>query len=129
MEDILIALLQCLFEVLLQIVSLLPWDWVVYRREESVGNQSWGYGLLSLTAGASVAGLSLLILPHALVHHSWLRMANVLFAPLTTAWLSFLWAGIRQKKDPTVSPGHHFLFSLLFAFAFALIRFTYALRS
>ena len=65
MEELLIALFQFFFEVVLQILAELPWDIFIGVRE-SKGDQSsrnGGWILVRLLMGGAVGAVSLLVRP------------------------------------------------------------------
>ncbi|HEX4796823.1 MAG TPA: hypothetical protein VH370_23730 [Humisphaera sp.] len=132
MEDVLILILQFIFEVGLQVLAELPWDLFVGRRQTASNpNRPAGPGVwifLSLIAGAAVGGLSLLIFPTTLLHLPATRMANLAVAPaisgFASAGFSRLWPNRRKPGDPAIRP----IAAACFTFALAVIRFTYAAR-
>lgn len=131
MEEILVVILQVIFELALQVLAELPWDLFVGSRE-SASPRETGPGLwvvLSLVAGGAVGGISLLIFPETLIHWSDARMANLLVAPALTGCVAFAFS--RSTIGPTGKPSHPRLRGVCaacFTLAVALIRFTYATR-
>ena len=130
MEEALVALLQFIFELLLNIISYVPFDFPVSRRRDT---PEYAYGILPaiiwLILGGLAGGASLLIVRHTIIHHSWLRIANVGISPVVSGYVSRAIATVRAKRDPFVLPRNHFWYAFSFSFAYAIIRFTYASRA
>jgi len=133
MEEVLVLILQFIFEVGLQILAELPWDLVVSSRPASSRyNNDGGPGLwivLSLIAGAAVGGFSLLIFPMTWLHLPATRMANLIVAPTVSGYVSAgfakYWAG---RKGKPANPAIRVTCAACFTLALALVRFTYATR-
>ena len=131
MEDLLIVIFQFFFEMVLQVLAELPWDVWVGSRQSAVHCEP-GPGLwivLSLIAGGCVGGASLLIFPTTLLHWGSARMANLVVAPFTSAFVSHSlsrWSRSRRGNEPY--PKIRTVCAACFTFALAVIRFTYATR-
>ena len=127
MEDLLVLILQFIFEVLLEVLAELPWDLFIGSREPSVPHEA-GPGLwifLSLAAGAGIGGLSLLFFPTTLLHWGGARMANLLAAPAISALVSI---GFSRRTSGTQTHNVRAFCAASFTFALAVIRFTFASR-
>ena len=136
MEDLIVVILQLIFEVALQVLAEMPWDLFIDSRMSTskparparpAGPGLWIF--LSLVAGAAVGGLSLLIFPTTLLHWPSVRMLNLVIAPAISALASIGFSRVRLGRnrkpgDPTARA----VFAACFTFALALIRFTYAAR-
>lgn len=127
MEEILVAILQFLFEAIINIGSFLPIDSATSKRRELSYNAGTALGWL--VVGGVFGGLSLLLLSHTMIHRPDARIANVVITPLCSGGFAFLRSALRSKKDPLVTPRDHFWFAFWFSLAFALVRFAYAGRS
>ena len=73
-------------------------------------------------AGAVIGGLSLLIVPHLLIHNGFLRIANLALAPLATGLLMLGVSRWRGRDDDLPS----FASGFAFAFSMALVRLNWA---
>jgi len=134
MEDLLVALFQFFFEVILQILVQLPWDFSLGQTEKKSvlyhDEPNYIFWLfVSLLAGVALGGASLLAHPHTIITHSWARVAYLFLAPIS-AWLfSYFFSkyGI-LKKTPEANPKWHAACLFLFSLGLTVIRFTYADR-
>ena len=132
MEEILVVALQLIFEVLLDVLSYLPFD--VFETSNRTAadrpppKSSGARWLLWLLLGGAMAGVSLLIVPHTLIHKPSTRIALL----LTTAPLSGVLAGLiaswRSARNPRIVPMQRFWTAFAFGIGFSLIRFAYAQR-
>jgi hypothetical protein len=129
-EELLVVILQFVFEIGLQVLAELPWDGFV-SSGDSKGPKSptalWV--VLSLLAGGAIGGLSLLIFPHTLLHWSSARMANLLVAPAVSALVVLGVASLRPPRPGQINAKDRALYAACFTFALAIIRFTYAQRA
>jgi len=80
-----------------------------------------GYALF----GAILGGLSLMVFPHLLVAAR-LRMANLVVTPVVSGALLGLFGWWRRRDDDVTPPLDRFVYGLLFALAFAIVRFFFA---
>jgi hypothetical protein len=129
LEEILIVVLQVLGELILQVLIYLPFEWprsFSRRHREDRGESGCGWGALYLLLGALIGWLSVLIFPHVLLPYPWLRIANLIAAPLACGWISYALARWRQSRGLRAEPGAHFFSGLLFALAFVVTRFVLA---
>ena len=123
MEDLLIAILQCGFEFLLEIFSYTPCDWLPDRPQKLVGKCfAW------FIVGCVLAGISVLFLKHTWISHPALRIANLIVAPITSAFISQAIARHRSLTNLSVEPRNKFWQAFWFTFGIVLIRFIYATR-
>ena len=127
MEDLIIAILQGLFEFLLEIFSSIPFDLPSIRRgrpePETVASKCCLWCLI----GAGMASLSILFLKHTWISHPALRIANLIVAPLASAFISEAIARRRSRKNPFIIPRNHFWQAFWFTFGIVFIRFAYAI--
>lgn len=129
MEEALVLLLQFLFELIINIFSYMPFDFLPTRQER--GKEAWPAKtslVVFFLVGALLGWLSLLLFKHTLIGYSWIRIANVLVAPLISGFYAQLFSGLRKERYPDVLPREHFWQAFNFSLAFALVRFTYAVR-
>jgi len=125
MEDLIIAILQGIFEFTLEVLSYLPFDWPL---TEKTPISLSGKCVLLFVAGCGFAGISVLILKHTWISFSVLRIANLILAPVTSAFISQAIARRRMKKNRSIIPRNHFWQAFWFTLGIALVRFTYAIR-
>lgn len=134
MEELLIAIFQMAFEIILQILIQFPWDCSLSFSESRSADtdRSPHYGLWifgSLFVGMLVGGISLLGFPHTLITHSWARITYLFLAPLLSGFLSYFLAKNKSSIDLlTHRPRMHTLCLFLFSLGITVIRFTYAQR-
>ncbi len=129
MEEILIALLQGVFEFTVEVLSYLPLDWPFGSRRF----REPGYLGLACTfwflGGGALAWVSVQLFPHTLLQVSAWRIANLILAPITSAFLAQAVARARRTRHPFLIPRNHFWQALWFTLGLTTVRFAYALRS
>jgi hypothetical protein len=124
MEDFLIAILQAILECLCDAFSYGPFDWPA---EKSSGTL-FGKCLTLFMVGCGLALISILILKYTWIHFSALRIANLFFAPLMSAFISQAIARHRSKRNPSVIPRNHFWQAFWFTLGVATVRFVCTTR-
>ena len=131
MEEFLIAIFQFLFEVVLQSLAELPWDWFVGRRELG-GNQSskkFQWIVASLLMGGGVGVISLLIRPNTSIRSSSFRVLYLICAPPFSALISYILARfVSGRERPWVQPRLQTICAFCFTLVLTILRFTYAQR-
>ena len=125
MEDLLIAILQCVFEFLMEVFGFWPLDWL--------GWPDWPKGLAGkcigwFIFGCCLAGISIYIFKYTWISHPALRITNLILAPITSAFISQAIARHRARKDQDIEPRHKFWQAFWFAFGVVVIRFAFATR-
>lgn len=134
MEELLIVIFQMVFEIILQILIQIPWDFglSVGERRASEADHDPNYFLWiagSLLTGALIGGISLLGFPHTFITHGWARMTYLFLAPLLSGFLSYYLAKNKSSIDVlTNRPRMHAFCLFLFSLGITVIRFTYAQR-
>ncbi|WP_157724977.1 hypothetical protein [Vogesella sp. LIG4] len=128
MEEILVAILQALFEFILEVLSYGTFDWPSSSKDRPEPESIAGRCVLWFMGGCILAGLSVLAFNHTFIHWPPLRMANLVVAPVTSALLSQTIARHRAKNHPLIVPRNHFWQSFWFTLGLVIIRFTYAVR-
>jgi hypothetical protein len=131
MEEFLIAIFQFLFEVVLQSLFELPWDWFVGSRElrldQSSKNYHWVVG--SLLMGGAVGVISLFVRPNTTIQSSSFRVLYLVFAPVFSAMISLLIARFFSSRGrPWIQPRLHTICTFCFTVVVTVLRFTYAHR-
>jgi len=125
MEDILVAILQCLWEFVLQALCEIVFELIchvfkrTYNRTSSSFLAATGYTALGMVAG----GISLSLAPHAFIHRESLRVLNVFVTPVMVALIMVGIGSIRTHKGKEIIRLDKFKYAYLFALAMALVRF------
>lgn len=125
MEDLLIAALQAVVEFLLEIFSYAPVDWPFM---EKWAKSLAGRCFLWFIIGCGLAGISVLLFRRTWISTSTLRMANLVLAPVTSAFLSQSIARCRSRRNPGIVPHNHFWQAFWFTLGLVIVRFAYAAR-
>jgi len=128
MEDILVLILQVLFEFILEVFSYVPFDWPWGDESRTEPESIVGRCTLWFIAGCLLAGASLLVFRHTLIAVPALRVANLALAPVASAYLSQFLAS-RRASDRQINPRNHFWQAFWFTLGLVLIRFIYASRA
>lgn len=130
MEELLIVVLQGLLELAMQLLCSVPlsaWSW---RGEPDCPESRRGCLVLALLvlAGAGLGWLSLLVVPVCVLPWPWLRLANLVVAPVLSGLCSWWIANWRARAGAGGHPGAHALRSGLACTAFVLVRFLWGGR-
>jgi hypothetical protein len=129
MEELLIVIIQFLFEFALNVLANIPFDWPSRDRATPEPEGITLRCFLWFCGGCLIAGASLLIVKHTIIAISALRMANLVLAPIASAFLSQSIAGHRARDNPFIVPRNHFWQAFWFTLGLVLIRFAYASRA
>lgn len=124
MEEILAILFQAFFEVGLQLLIYLPFEFAgSWFGRKSDGWFGWFimYGIVGGVFGL----LSTVVAPKLLLPHPALRIANLFAAPLIAGGFAYVIADWRRRGGAAVAPANHFGHAALFALMFGLARFAY----
>jgi hypothetical protein len=124
MEDLLIAILQAILECVADVLSYGPFDWPAGRAPGTLT----GKCIALFFVGNALAWISILILKYTWIHFSALRIANLAFAPLMSAYISQAIARRRSRRNPSIIPRNHFWQAFWFTFGVVTVRFAYATR-
>jgi hypothetical protein len=124
MEDLLVVILQCVFEFLLEIFCYSPLDWLPWDWPEGLFGKYLGCFIM----GCGLAGISILLFKYTWISHPLLRMVNLVFAPIASAFISQVIARYRSRKNRSLIPRNSFWQAFWFTFGIVLIRFVYATR-
>ena len=125
MEELLIAILQFVFETLAEAAIYWPFESSADRMLEANPSRESVPLTIAAIAGAVVGGISLVVWPYTWLHFPALRMANLVLAPLISAGGAWLTA---VHRNPQSAPAPHAWFGFTFTLAFVLVRFTWGVR-
>ncbi len=125
MEEILAAVLQLIGEFLLQIVfealaelGLHSIKAVFVERSHPMF-ASVGYIIL----GAAAGGISLLVVPHLIIHRPSHRIANLILTPLASGTVMSGVGALRRRRNEEVIRLDRFSYGALFALSMSVVRF------
>ncbi len=125
MEELLIAIIQFVLELLLEVLANLPIDWPSRKRSApESANVAWRC-LLWCGGGALLGGLSLLPLPHSLIQLPALRIANLVLAPPLSGALSWWLTQRHSRHNANLLPRYHFWRAFAFTLGLVAVRFAY----
>lgn len=85
MEELLVVILQFLFEFTLNVLGNWPFDWVTRNRSTPEPELTSKSGILWFIGGCVLAAVTLPLWSHALIKLPYLRMLNVVLAPVASA--------------------------------------------
>ena len=125
-EEVIAFIVQVVLELGLQLLGSIGLDFAASTRDEESETGCgplFGFAVL----GGIIGGLSLLFAPHAILPHPWMRIANLIVAPILAGALSALVASWVSPRRGWV-PSHHFWRAFCFALGFGLVRFAYIHR-
>lgn len=128
MEEILALLLQFLIEVVFESLGYLPFEILTTHKDREALDSIGGACTAWLVVGGIIGGLSLLALDHSLLHYGWLRIANLVVAPLSAGFVAQAFARRRQASRPWIEPRNQFWFAFWFSLGIAAVRFVYAIK-
>jgi len=140
MEDLLLILLQCLFEIfgefIFDFIASALWNFFISSRNPKPGQINYTYGpisVLGLFLGGLTGGISILILPQSVLRHSWSRSANLVIGPIFSGWLTLQfvrWRSPSRQKIQSKDKSWPFYFWPAFSFTlgFVLTRFVWAIQ-
>src|SRR5450756_593984 len=128
MEDLIIAILQGLFEFLLEIFSSIPFDLPSIRRNSQEPETVASKCCLWFLIGAGLASLSILFLKYTWISHPALRIANLIIAPLASAFISEAIARHRRRRNHFIIPRNHFWQAFWFTLGIVFVRLAFAIR-
>jgi hypothetical protein len=134
MEELLIAVISAVAEILLEIVSYLPCDVVLSLAERRRGPDGryefpvFGLVAIGVILGSIIGVFSLQFSRQTMLPYAWLRMGNIVVAPVTSGLIARWTAGRRVARGEESSPRHHFAFACAVTMGLVLVRFVHATR-
>lgn len=127
MEEVLVFILQVVFEVLI--------EWILYSGLDFGFSQLFGsksrrglLAVLSFGAGGAFGALANVIAPAALLPLPWLRIVNLIVGPPLVGWMAARWAKFLNCHGHAFDPRDQFWMGFWFALAFDVTRFAWAVR-
>lgn len=124
MEELLGLIVQGAIEFVLEFVFYYLFD----RPRSGSGRKDQGFPgwlLVYLVLGTGLGAAVNWVHPQLLIANPWIRLANLLVAPLLSGWLSQRIAGLRALKDANIAAWKHFYYAAVFTLGFALVRFLF----
>jgi hypothetical protein len=129
MEDLIIAILQAVFEFILEVFSYSPLDWWPSRSRTSWESDGIMYKcFVWFVIGCGLACISMLFLKRTWIAWSAFRIANLVLAPIVSAFISQAIARRRSLHNPSIVPRNHFWHAFWFTLGVVSVRFAYAAR-
>lgn len=122
MEEVVAVFFQVFFELLIQLLGSSGISW-------ATGNERIDKGCLYLFLHAGVGGglgwLSTVFAPHLVLPYAWMRLGNLLVAPLVSGGISYGFARYAKSRGNDWDPPTHFLHGALFALMFGAARLAF----
>lgn len=128
MEDLIIAILQFLFEFIIEVSTYTPIDWPFTSRSQAETESLAGKCLLWFIIGCGLACISIFFLKRTWISMPALRIANLVLAPIISAFISQAVARRRSRSNHFIIPRNHFWQSFWFTLGIVAVRFAYAVR-
>jgi len=122
-EEILVAILQFLFEVVLQSLVSLPFDFCP-RRDYPESDRT-SLTILVLIVGVACGIVSVAVFPYSHLHHSWQRIAGLVASPLLAGAIAYCVAELRMAFNPFLVSRHHFWYAFTFTLGLSAYRFAF----
>lgn len=126
MEEILIIIVQFLFEVIIESIINIPFDLPSKNRLTPEPESVWLTCTLWFLGASFLGWVSLFFINHTLISLPILRIANIVVAPFLSATISQAIANRRAENNHFISPRNHYWKAYWFTLGFTLIRFAYA---
>ena len=127
MEDLIAIAVQFTVEVIGSAFISWPFGFNVRRPTEPESSSVWLCVLLA-TAGGMLGWISAYLLPFRLLPYSWLRVLNLVVAPVVGGFTARAIAAYRSKDNVLIEPRVHFWNAFWFTLAFVLLRIAYLSR-
>ena len=124
MEELLIAIVQFLFEVFLQSLVSVPFDFCP-RRDYPDLDRVW-LTVIAFAVGVACGAGSIALVPHSYLHQPWLRIASLIASPFLAGAIAWCVAELRISYKPFLVSRHHFWYAFTFTLGLSLVRFAYA---
>ena len=130
MEELLIVILQIVFELVLQIILYAGLDLTAwwFTREDKSDSAGCGRMFIFFSIGAGLGALMNWVHPRPVLDYDWMRIGNLIVGPFLAGGLAWLFADWRRRCGAKMVPRLHFFFALTFVLGFDLLRFIYSNR-
>jgi hypothetical protein len=141
MEDILIAILSLLGDIIFELFAWVPWDWLWYSNwfpdwewtRTSTGEPRntrplWTVAVINLGMGALFGWLSIFVFASVLIKWGWLRIVLLFISPPTSGLIALRMAERRRRANDQIDSILHFWIALCFSVGFVWTRFVLAHR-
>jgi hypothetical protein len=122
-EEILVALIQFVLNVIWRAFLFLPFNFCPFRDFPS---SRATVSFLAIVFGGLLAWGSLHFFPDAYFRYAWLRIAVLVVSPLFAGWFGYIVAEVRAGLGHSVESRDHFWSAFAFTLGFSVIRFAYA---
>jgi hypothetical protein len=126
-EDLIVVIVQFTFEVIVSAFAGAPFGFCI-RKPSQPESSSAGYQVVFALAGGLLGYASAYLLPFKILPYSWLRLLNLVVAPVAGGYVAKTIATRRAKADPLIEPNVHFWNAFWFILPFALLRLAYVAR-
>jgi hypothetical protein len=126
MEEILIIIIQVLFEFVLNVMINIPFDYPSKNRSTNEPESVFLACFIWFLLASLLGWLSLFLFKYTLLALPILRIANLILAPIVSAMLSKAIAERRAEQNHFIIPRNHFWQAYWFTLGFAMVRFAYA---
>lgn len=130
MEEVILFVLSFLGELLLESLAYFPWDLFVisYEKRKDGEINRFGWCLLSLILGIGLGSASTLIYSKIILDAGWLRIANLILAPLLAGAIAVKMSRRREQKEITTNNKFHYLIGFLFTLGLVATRYVMAVK-
>lgn len=118
------AVLSFVLELLLELFSWVPCDWVSRRRDRDDGPSYFLWFLVGLVLG----GISVVLFHGALIHAPVLRIVNLILAPVLAGFMASRIKGRADRAGDVWLPPQRFWCAFWLTLGVVLVRFAVAGR-
>ena len=129
MEELLFAVVQLLFEFLLEIAGEIVLDLLSRVTLEALRSEEPRYpigtALGCLAFGALAGAVTLAVFPHPLVHRARIHGASLILTPLVSGAVMSGLGALLRKRGKRVVQIESFPYAFAFALGMALVRFLF----
>jgi len=127
LEELVAIAVQFTIEVIGSAFISAPFGFNIRRPKQHESGSTFLY-FLFMTIGGMLGWMSAYFVPFRLLPYSWLRLLNILVAPLVGGFTARAISAYRAKENAFVEPKVHFWSAFLFTLAFMLLRTGYLTR-
>jgi len=127
LEELVAIAVQFTIEVIGSAFISAPFGFSTRRPTQHESGSMFLY-FLFMTIGGMIGWMSAYFVPFRLLPYSWLRLLNIVVAPLVGGFTAQAISAYRAKENPFVEPKVHFWSAFWFILAFVLLRTGYLTR-